>query len=52
MAAQDQVTSKQVNQKGDQLPQHKRIAMGEGLDGKNLGNKTPQGKSAIQPKNR
>jgi hypothetical protein len=51
MAAQDQVTNKQVNQKGDQLPMHKRIAMGENLDGKNLGSNT-QNKQVIQPKNK
>lgn len=31
--------SNQVNQKGDMVPMHKRIAMGESLDGKALGTK-------------
>jgi len=41
----------QVNQKGDQIPMHKRIAMGESLDGKSLGTKETK-KSSSSNKNK
>jgi hypothetical protein len=52
MTVRDQVTNKQVDQKSDKLPMHKRIAMGEGLDGKSLGTKETKMKSSNKQKNK
>lgn len=50
MATRDQVTPQQVNQKTDQVPMHKRIAMGEALDGKSLARKEQEKRSKSKQK--
>jgi hypothetical protein len=52
MTVRDQVTSKQVDLKSDKLPMHKRIAMGEALDGKSLGTKETKMKPSNKQKNK